>query len=121
MCIMFGAFIFFYAGPGYIVINGFLSDVVAVMFIYLLLGIFWRVLPVIKLAFAVAITIGFEMLQLTPIITQIISPATEVVAASTLDLYDIVAFIIGGLLAFGTDYLQIKKRQPKDISFKMKF
>jgi hypothetical protein len=103
ICGLTGLLILIYKGPAWVWLRYYGGDVVSVAFLYFCISLFWQP-PALWRAGLVAIIAGvIELAQLWQITPTGGSPVLQVVLGSTADPWDLLAYLLGLILAVGID------------------
>lgn len=99
VCLALGLGVLFYPGPEHALLRNNGGDVVAVLFLSLLLGAFFRKRSIGPIA-ALAIATGIEVAQT---VIQTNGTPRDLIVGAVFDWWDIVAYVVGATLAFAAE------------------
>jgi hypothetical protein len=99
--LLLGVGVVVYRGPGRWLIRGYIGDVLVVAFLYFVLGLFLRSVS-LRLSLVFGLAVVTELRQWIVQATQV-SLAEALTVGATADPFDILAYMIGLLLALGVE------------------
>ena len=95
-----GVGVLLYRGPGHALVRGHIGDVAATMLVYAVIGLVWRTRPrnlaLLTMAIATAIELGQG-------VWHIQSATGALLAGTTFDGWDLVAYVVGVGISLGWD------------------
>jgi hypothetical protein len=100
VAIAIGAFVLAYHGPGRAVVRGNVGDGAATMLVYALVSLAWRARPGRRAAATLAIALAIECGQA---VWHVHSLAGELTLGNTFDPWDLVAYVVGVVVALAWD------------------
>lgn len=102
-----GVAVLLYRGPGRAIVRGHVGDVAATMLVYAMLGMLWRARLAMRAATTLAIAVAIELGQL---VWSTRSSPLEILIGSTFDRWDLVAYVLGVVVAIAWELADQRAR-----------
>ncbi len=96
-------------GPGRAIVRGHVGDVAATMLVYAMLGMVWHARIAMRAATTLAIAVAIELGQL---VWSTRSGPLEILIGSTFDSRDLVAYVLGVVVAIAWELAAVARRAP---------
>lgn len=110
ICLLAGLVIFVYRGPGWVVLRYYVGDVIAVAFLYFGLSAMWNGPVLARIGAITAIAVAIEFAQLLKLTPKDDSLITEIIFGSSFDPIDFLAYAIGLIAAYASEWWFLSKR-----------
>jgi len=99
------------SAPGWQLVRFYLGDVVAVMFLYFGLSLFWSGSMYLRAAIIGTIAPAIELAQLFGLTPKNGNFFTEIALGSHFELWDLVAYAVGLMVAMAIEWRLVKSRR----------
>lgn len=98
------------SGPGWQFFRFYIGDVVAVMFLYFLLSLFWSGSVYLRAAMIGTIAVAIELAQLFGLTPKNGNFITQIALGSHFEIWDLVAYGLGLILAVAIEWQWLKQK-----------